>query len=85
MKLSYQGEVYGMLDLVAVNSVERSELLYQKALFLDFIHRSGGQIALAAVMLIAALVLLRLLVFRRRRIPAGTGGRGRGNYRGTRR
>ncbi len=85
MKLSYQGEVYGMLDLVAVNSVERSELLYQKALFLDFIHRSGGQIALAAVMLIAALVLLKLLVFHRRRVPAGTGGRGRGNYRGTRR
>jgi len=76
MKLSYQGEVYGVLDLVAVTSVERSELLYQKSLFLDFMHRSGPTIAMALVMLTAALILLRLLVFRRRRHSSGARGRG---------
>ena len=36
MTLSYEGEVYGKLDLVAVNSVERSELLYKKEQFISF-------------------------------------------------
>jgi len=85
MKLSYEGEVYGVLDLVAVTSVERSELLYQKAQFLDFIRRSGPAILLAAAMLAAAVILLRLLVFQKRRRPAGAGSRLRGNYRGGRR
>lgn len=31
MTLSYEGTDYGSLDLVAVTSVERSELLYKKA------------------------------------------------------
>ncbi len=83
MKLSYEGEVYGILDLVAVTSVERSELLYQKAQFLDFIRRSGPAILLAAAMLVVAVILLRLLVFQKRRRPAGAGSRG--NYRGGRR
>ncbi len=85
MKLSYQGEVYGVLDLVAVNAVERSELLYQKAIFLNFIHRSGPSVLLAAVLLIAAAVLLRLLVFRRRRPQTRTGTGGRRGYRRTKR
>lgn len=88
MKLSYEGDVYGVLDLVAVTSVERSELLYKKQQFLNFIHTSGVQLALAAVLVLAALVLLRLIVFRsargRRRAGAGAS-RSRGNYRGTRR
>jgi len=85
MKLSYQGEVYGTLDLVAVNSVERSELLYKKAQFLSFFHHSGVQIVLIAVLLLSVLVLLKLLVFRKRRYyRGGKGTRSRGNYRGTR-
>jgi D-alanyl-D-alanine carboxypeptidase (penicillin-binding protein 5/6) len=86
MKLSYEGEVYGTLDLVAVNSVERSELLYKKALFLAFFQETGVQLILAAVFLLAGGTLLYLLVFRkRRRSYARTGTRSRGNYRGGKR
>ena len=86
MKLSYEGEVYGTLDLVAVTSVERSDLLYKKAQFIAFFQESGVKLALAAVLIITAIVLLRVLVFRKkRRYRAGAGsGRGRSNYRGRR-
>lgn len=86
MKLSYEGEVFGTLDLVAVNAVERSELLYKKAQFISFFQHSGVKVALALVFLVVAIVLLKVLVFhKRRRYHAGVGGRRRGNYRGTRR
>ena len=88
MTLSYNGEVYGELDLVAVTSVERSELLYKKEQFFNFFQNTGVKLILAAAGILAAAVLLRLLVFRKRRRPAGTGGRrvrGRGNYRGVKR
>ncbi|NBI09172.1 D-alanyl-D-alanine carboxypeptidase [Colidextribacter sp. OB.20] len=87
MTLSYDGEVYGKLDLVAVTSVERSELLHKKQQFFDFLQTTGVKIAAAAVALIAAVIVLRLLVFRKRRRPARSGRRvqSRGNYRGTRR
>lgn len=86
MTLSYEGETYGTLDLVAVTSVERSELLYKKEQFFAFFQDTGTKLILAAVMLLAAFILLRLLVFRKKRRPhAGAGARGRGNYRGGRR
>ena len=87
MKLFYEDEVYGSLDLVAVTSVERSELLYKKAQFISFFQHSGVKLAMVLVFLVAAFILLKLLVFRkRRRYHAGVGsGRRRGNYRGTRR
>ena len=88
MKLSYGDTVYGVLDLVAVTSVERSELLYKKQQFLHFIHTSGVQLLLAAVLLLAAFVLLRLMVFRKargRRRASASASRDRGNYRGNRR
>ena len=87
MTLSYEGEVYGTLDLVAVTSVERSDLLYKKQQFLDFFQHSGVKLALAVIAILVIFVLLRLLVFRKtRRYGAGVGGgRRRGNYRGGRR
>jgi len=87
MVLSYEGEEYGKLDLVAVTSVERSELLYKKQQFFDFFQTTGVKLIIGAVAVVALLVALRLLVFRRRRRPVGSGRRvqGRGNYRGTRR
>lgn len=85
MTLSYEGEVYGKLDLVAVNSVERSELLYKKEQFISFFQDTWVQIVLAVVLLLAAFILLRLLVFRKkRRYRSGTGTRSRSNYRGIR-
>ena len=86
MTLSYEGEVYGTLDLVAVTSVERSELLYKKQQFFHFFQTTGVKLIWAAVFLLSAVILLRLLVFRKRR-PAGAGRRvrSRGSYQGTRR
>jgi len=87
MKLSYEGEVYGVLDLVAVNSVERSELLYKKQQFIEFFQQSGTKIAIGVVAILAVIILLRVLVFRkRRRYRSSAGSRARGsNYRGSRR
>ena len=86
MKLSYEGEIYGTLDLVAVTSVERSELLYKKAQFIAFFQQSWVKLALGLVLVLVVLIVLRLTVFRkRRRYHAGVGSRSRGNYRGTRR
>lgn len=84
MKLSYEGEVYGVLDLVAVTTVERSDLLYKKERFVSFFQGAGVQIALAAVLLLSAAVLLRMTLFRKKRRRTGAGS-SRGNYRGARR
>lgn len=80
LTLTYEGEEYGVLDLVALNDVERSEFLYKKAQIVDFFQESGTKLILASVLVIAALILLRLLVFRKRRAPS-SGGR-RGSYSG---
>ncbi|MDY3906758.1 MAG: D-alanyl-D-alanine carboxypeptidase family protein [Lawsonibacter sp.] len=86
MKLSYEGEVYGTLDLVAVTSVERSELLYKKAQFIAFFQSTRVKLVLVLVLLVVVLLVLKLTVFRkRRRYHSGAGARARGNYRGTRR
>ena len=88
MTLSYNGELYGTLDLVAITSVERSDLLYKKQQFFDFFQTTGVKLALTAALLLAAVVLLRLLAFPKRRRPrAGAGSRvqSRGKYRGVRR
>ena len=88
MTLSYEGEVYGKLDLVAVTSVERSELLHKKQQFFDFLQTTGVKIAVFAAAVVFIAVVLRLAVFRKKRRPrAGAGSRvqGRGNYRGGKR
>ena len=88
MTLSYNGEVYGTLDLVAVTSVERSDLLHKKQQFFDFFQSAGGKLALACGGLVVLLAGLQLLVFRKRRRPhakAGARTSRRGNYRGNRR
>lgn len=87
MTLSYEGEVYGKLDLVAVTSVERSELLHKKQQFFDFLQTTGVKIAIFAAAVVFIAVVLRLIVFPRRRRPVRTGRRvqSRGNYQGTRR
>ena len=87
MKLSYGGEVYGVLDLVAVTSVERSELLYKKQQFIQFFQRSEVRIAIVVAVVLIVAVLLKVFVFRKkRRYHSSSAGRGgRRNYRGSRR
>lgn len=84
MTLSYNGEKYGQLDLVAVTSVERSELLYKKKQFIEFFQNEGVRIILAVVMFLAAIVILKLTVFRRKKRPKAGAAARRGNYKGTR-
>ncbi len=87
MELSYDGTVYGTIDLVAVTSVERSELLYKKAQFLGFFQHFGVRLVLGLILLAIAVVVLRITVFRKsRRYGAGFGGKRRtGSYHGGRR
>ena len=88
MTLYYEDEVYGTLDLVAVTSVERSDLLHKKQQFFDFFQSAGVKLALACGGLVVLLAGLQLLVFRKRRRPhakAGARTSRRGNYRGNRR
>ena len=83
MTLTYEDELLGTLDLVAVTSVERSDLLYKKAQFIGFFQTWWVRLILIAVILAAAFLAFKLLVLRkRRRYRAGTGGSRRGNYRG---
>lgn len=84
MTLFYEDEVYGTLDLVAVTSVERSDLLYKKEQFFAFWQSSGVKLVLAVTFMLAGIVILRLLVFRKKRRPRAGAARNRGNYRGTR-
>lgn len=85
MTLSHEGTEYGTLDLVAVTSVERSELLYKKAQIISFFQNSGVKLALALVAVVIFLVALRFLVFRKRRRYRPSRVAGRRNYRGSRR
>ena len=86
MVLSYEGTEYGTLDLVADTSVERSQLLYYKSQVEHFFQNSGVKLILAVALIVGAVVLLRLLVFRRsRRYRAGAGAGRRGHYSGRRR
>lgn len=84
MTLTYGDETYGKLDLVAITSVERSELLYKKQQFFEFFQNEGVRIILAVVMFLAAIVILRLTVFRRKKHPKAGAAARRGNYKGTR-
>ena len=84
MTLFYEDEVYGTLDLVAVTSVERSDLLYKKEQFFAFWQSSGVKLVLAVAFMLAGIVILRLLVFRKKRRPRAGAARSRGKYRGTR-
>ena len=63
---TYEGTDYGSLDLVAVTSVERSELLYKKAqvaAFFQILHNLlAGFVAVKALVLAAQLIDLAVVV-----------------------
>ena len=73
--------VYGSLDLVAVDSVARSELLYRLDQVKRFFDQLWVKILLVVVLVLAAVLLLRWLLFGRRR---RYGSRRRGGYSGGR-
>ena len=88
MRLYYEDREFGELDLVAVTAVERSELLYKKMLFLNFMEAYGSRIAIGtglAVLLIAIVIFLLRRGRRRTYRSSRRRGRTRGAYRGGRR
>ena len=86
MRLFYEDQEYGELDLVAVTSVERSELLYKKMIFLNFMEEYGARLAAGvAGVLVLILLLIFLLRRKRRRYRSSRHRGGRRSYRGSRR
>jgi len=86
MTLSYQGKELGQVDLVAVEDVELSELLYNLDRAKTFLHTYGAMIAAGAVLLVVAIVVLRLTALRPRSHYSGSQSRRRPprNYNGRR-
>ena len=81
--LTYAGQEYGTLDLVATSSVERSELLYRLDRIQKFFDQLWVKLVLAAVLvLIVVLILFALFSGRRRRRYSSSRGR---RYSGRRR
>lgn len=77
---------YGTLDLVAVAGVERSELLYRLDQLKKFFSQTWVRIVLVVFLVVVALLILRWLIFgKRRRYGRKSTGYGGGQYRGRRR
>ena len=86
MRLFYEDQEYGELELVAVTSVERSELLYKKMIFLNFMEEYGVRLAVGITgVLVLILLLIFLLRRKRRRYRSSRHRGGHRNYRGSRR
>lgn len=85
MRLLYQGEEYGTLDLVADSSVERSEFLYRIHQIQQFFQNGLVRLLLVVIIVAVAALLLRIFVFRKRRRYAGMSASKRGRYSGRRR
>ena len=84
LTLSYDGQEYGTVDLVAVNDVAASAFLTRKAQLEHILSLLWVRVAIAAALVVILAVVLRLTVFRRRnrygRRPSSSR-----NYRGGRR
>ena len=85
MRLLYQGEEYGTLDLIADSSVERSEFLYRLDRIQKFFQNWWVKLLLVIVVVAVVALLLRIFVFSKRRRYAGAGASRRGRYSGRRR
>lgn len=82
--LTYNGREYGSLDLVAVDTVERSELLYNLDRIEKFFSQLWVKVLLLVLVLLILVLVLRLTVFGRRG-RRSYGGRSRSGYHGRRR
>lgn len=60
LTLTYEGEDYGTLDLVALNDVERSDFLYWKMSVEEFFRAHGAKVIFAAVAVIVLLIGARI-------------------------
>ena len=85
MTLSLGDRVYGTLDLVAVTSVERSDLLYKKAQVVEFFQTFWVRMVVVALSALVLGLLVYLLVIRKKRRYRSRYHRPHRNYRGGRR
>lgn len=85
MVITYQGEEYGTLDLVADSSVERSELLYRLDRIQKFFQNGWVKLLLVVILVAVVALLLRIFVFSKRRRYSSAGAGRRGSYSGRRR
>ena len=84
--LSYEGTVYGTLDMVASDSVEMSQMLYYKAQIAHYWSMWWVKAAVIALLaLLFILILVALFRPRKRRSYSYSGRRRSGSYRGRRR
>lgn len=88
--LTYDGEEYGTLDLVALNNVERSELLYRIDCAEKFLANTWVKVAIIAfgVLIILLVIIISTHTKRKRRRSrsyVGGGGYGGGGYSGRKR
>lgn len=86
--LSYNGREYGSLDLVALNDVERSDLLF----YIDRCEKFFAQTWVKIVLVVLIVLIIALIIFiprrrgrRRRRGSSSYLRSGAGGYRGKRR
>ena len=84
--LTYEGTVYGTLDMVAMDSVERSEFLDTIQKLKDFWDQHGLKVVViaGAVLILLLVLFIAVLRSRRRRYSYSGGRRGRSSYRGRR-
>ncbi len=84
---TYEGKEYGSLDLVAADTVERSEFLYNLQRLENLWARTWVKVLViggAVILLLLILWLILLRPRRRRRYSYSGGGRSRSSYRGRR-
>lgn len=80
ISLTYNGEDYGSLDLVALNDVERSDLLFYIDRAEKFLAQTWVKVALAAFVILVIVLIVAIhtrLKRRRRRSRSYVGGYGR--------
>ena len=79
--VSYDGRDYGTVDLVANDSLTRSEWMYRSAVLKHLWSTVWFKLLVIVVVIAVAVIILRLTIFRRSR---RYGGRRRRGYRGSR-
>lgn len=84
VELSYGDDVYAVVPLVALNSVEASQAMLLERQIRDFFARIEVKIAIIAVIVLILAVIFWKLTVGRRRYRYGKSVKGHSNYRGRR-
>ena len=67
LDVSLDGEIYGTVDLIAVNDVSRSDVLYAKSLVINFLQTWKYLLCTAAILILILIIFIRIKISRRRR------------------